>query len=96
MMTCVISPVCTFLFLFPFLFSHPHVLFPEARADLIMDCFDLNGNDYDENVNVNADMKDKIFLIATFMGVSMKEEFRKEYDEWEAEMEMEMKRTNDS
>jgi hypothetical protein len=29
------------------------------------------------------------------MGVSMKEEFRK-YDEWEAEMEMEMKRTNDS
>ena len=50
-----------------------------------MDCFDLNGV---EGENVNADMMDKIFSIAVFMGVSMKAEFREEYDKWEAEKEM--------
>ena len=29
----------------------------------------------------------KIFEIAVFMGVSMKEKFREEYDRWEEEME---------
>jgi hypothetical protein len=50
-----------------------------------MDCFDLNGaaNEY-----LNADMRDKIFSIAAFMGVSMKTEFRDEYDKWEAEKEI--------
>jgi hypothetical protein len=49
-----------------------------------MDCFDLNGADGEY---VNADMRDKIFSIAGFMGVSMKAEFRDEYDKWEAEKE---------
>jgi hypothetical protein len=48
-----------------------------------MDCFDLNG---ENNEYANANIRVKIFEIAGFMGVSMKEKFREEYDRWEEEM----------
>jgi flavorubredoxin len=49
-----------------------------------MDCFGQNGPN---NEQVNANIRDKIFIVATFMGVMMKREFREEYDKWEEEME---------
>lgn len=48
--------------------------------------FDLNGLN---NVNVTADMRQKIFMITDFVGASMKDGFLGDYDKWEMEMEME-------
>jgi hypothetical protein len=59
----------------------------EERANIIMDCFDLNG---ENNEYANANIRVKIFEIAGFMGVSMKEKFREEYDRWEEEMEQDV------
>ncbi|EDR03019.1 uncharacterized protein LACBIDRAFT_331986 [Laccaria bicolor S238N-H82] len=59
----------------------------EERANIIMDCFDLNG---EGNEYANANIRVKIFEIAGFMGVSMKEKFREEYDRWEEEMEQDV------
>jgi hypothetical protein len=64
--------------------TFPHT--PEARANIIMDSFDLNGPN---NENANADMRDKILSIATFMGASMKDDWWAEYDKWDAEREVE-------
>lgn len=58
---------------------------PEPRANILMASFNLAGPN---NENMNANIRDKIFEIAGFMGVSMKEEFREEYDRWEMINEM--------
>ena len=47
-----------------------------------MECFDLNDRN---EVNETTDIREKIYLIATFIGVKMKREWSDEYDKWEEE-----------
>jgi hypothetical protein len=85
-MTCATSPVRLHVMkVLSVPYNNVLVLYSETRADLLMASFNLNGPN-DENVKAN--IRDKIFAIAGFMGVSMEEEFREEYDSWEMEKDM--------
>jgi hypothetical protein len=58
----------------------------EANANLntLMKCFDLGP---DPN---NLDMREKIIMIADFMGADMDDEFMDEFEEWERRREMQL------